>query len=636
MGVRGKLRDLGAGPVAIPKPEVLTQEINMKLVKSLLLGSAAGICAVAGAQAADLPVRAAAPVEYVRVCTAYGAGFFYIPGTDTCLRIGGRARFSYQYSSARQQGPSIKGVIASNGAVGAGDSSGYESLAFINLDSRTQTGYGTLRTFIRVIAGYGSGGFLRSGSAARFGQAYDGVGNDIFGRGQTIMYLDKAFIQFAGLTAGRASSFFDFYAHDLEFHGTSAGSDVPSTTLLAYTMTFGSGWSATVSAEDPTMRRQPLYTNQTFGTTGFGEAFSTNGGASIVGNSGTTALPGTVTQSVAYTVPAYTTIGGATSTFRFANYDVQQRDVVPDVVGAIRYDAPWGAFQVSAAMHELRGGALVNTQQALFSGTTGLLGPAPAAAVAAPGLSTGLTAPGEAITAGTAAGVAALPTRIKSEIGWAIQGGLKLNLPQLAPGDVLWLQAAYSEGAMSYGGVPARWGGRENVSVGYSGRFPIQTVDSFIGSDFKQHLTETWSVSGAFLHYWSPEWRSAVFGSYAEVNHGKGARNGTTGPGNLIANGSVASIVSLNALSTLKDYSAISLGANLIWSPVKDLDIGIEGLYSRVDLKGGPVADLSKGSIAVTGLTLAGVQTPGSGVIPIKTVKYDDVFSARVRVQRDF
>ena len=67
----------------------------MKLVKSLLLGSAAGIAAVAGAQAADLPSRKAAPVEYVRVCSAYGAGFFYIPGTDTCLRVGGRVRAEY-------------------------------------------------------------------------------------------------------------------------------------------------------------------------------------------------------------------------------------------------------------------------------------------------------------------------------------------------------------------------------------------------------------------------------------------------------------------------------------------------------------------------------------------------------------
>ena len=60
----------------------------MKMVKSLLLGSAAGLVAVAGAQAADLPVKAK-PVQYVKICSIYGAGFFYIPGTDTCIKIGG-------------------------------------------------------------------------------------------------------------------------------------------------------------------------------------------------------------------------------------------------------------------------------------------------------------------------------------------------------------------------------------------------------------------------------------------------------------------------------------------------------------------------------------------------------------------
>src|SRR5919202_2680306 len=77
---------------------------KMKVVKSLLLGSAAGLCAVVGAQAADLPVKKAAPVEYVRICTAYGAGFFYIPGTDTCLRVGGRARFEYEARTKNSRG----------------------------------------------------------------------------------------------------------------------------------------------------------------------------------------------------------------------------------------------------------------------------------------------------------------------------------------------------------------------------------------------------------------------------------------------------------------------------------------------------------------------------------------------------
>lgn len=43
------------------------------------------------AQAADLPLKAKA-VEYVRVYSLYGAGFYYIPGTDTCIRIGGYLR----------------------------------------------------------------------------------------------------------------------------------------------------------------------------------------------------------------------------------------------------------------------------------------------------------------------------------------------------------------------------------------------------------------------------------------------------------------------------------------------------------------------------------------------------------------
>src|SRR5258708_3079827 len=53
-------------------------EVNMKMVKSLILGSAAGLLAVSGAQAADLPVKAKA-VEYVRICSLYGAGFYYMP-----------------------------------------------------------------------------------------------------------------------------------------------------------------------------------------------------------------------------------------------------------------------------------------------------------------------------------------------------------------------------------------------------------------------------------------------------------------------------------------------------------------------------------------------------------------------------
>jgi hypothetical protein len=61
----------------------------MTLMKSILLGSAAGIVAVAGAQAADLPTKKSAPAEYVRICNVGGMAGFIIPGSDTCLKISG-------------------------------------------------------------------------------------------------------------------------------------------------------------------------------------------------------------------------------------------------------------------------------------------------------------------------------------------------------------------------------------------------------------------------------------------------------------------------------------------------------------------------------------------------------------------
>src|SRR4051812_14660023 len=106
----------------------------MKLIKSLFLGSAAGFVAVAGAHAADLPVAKAAPVEYVRVCNTYGAGFFYIPGTDTCLRVSGRVRAQYLFAQPLTR---------------ASDATGFYTRGRIQLDARTATAYGLLRSVVR-------------------------------------------------------------------------------------------------------------------------------------------------------------------------------------------------------------------------------------------------------------------------------------------------------------------------------------------------------------------------------------------------------------------------------------------------------------------------------------------------------
>ena len=120
----------------------------MKMVKSLLLGSAAGVVAVVGAQAADLPVKAK-PVEYVKICSLYGDGFYYIPGTETCVRIGASAQADYWYNALGN------GHIMFDGAGGAQDRTtamhAMRGRGDIGLDSRTQTAYGTLRSVVILV-----------------------------------------------------------------------------------------------------------------------------------------------------------------------------------------------------------------------------------------------------------------------------------------------------------------------------------------------------------------------------------------------------------------------------------------------------------------------------------------------------
>ncbi len=361
----------------------------MKLLKSSLLGSAAAFAAVGAAHAADLPVKKAVPIEYVRVCGAYGAGFFYIPGTDTCLRLSGRARFEggYMTSYSRQ---------GSNG-----DTSGYQGRMRINLDARTQTAYGTLRAFVRLDAGSRTGysGVGTSGTQQRIGQAFPGLGIDQFGRAQQFVNVDKAFIQFAGMTAGRASSFFDFYAHDFEFAGATLGSDIASTNLLAYTATLGNGLSATISAEDPVFRRSVIF-SQT----------NNPGGVTVNANIANFAQ----SQSPAEVFIGYT--NGVPTRYSFV--DVIQRSRMPDFVGALRLDQAWGSAQVSAAVHELNVGNVANG-------------------------------------AGTGTGSNVSIPHTSNSYGWAVQGGLKINTPFIAPGDALYLQGAYGSGAQMYTGYCA-------------------------------------------------------------------------------------------------------------------------------------------------------------------------------------
>lgn len=112
-------------------------------IKSLLLGSAAAMVAVSGAQAADAVVVEAEPVEYVRVCDAYGSGFFFIPGTETCIRFGGFVRSSYEKVTFDND----------DATIGEQSFTLWGQRARLDIDVRNETDWGTLRSIYRLEGG---------------------------------------------------------------------------------------------------------------------------------------------------------------------------------------------------------------------------------------------------------------------------------------------------------------------------------------------------------------------------------------------------------------------------------------------------------------------------------------------------
>src|ERR1700761_7602627 len=116
-----------------------------KMRTLILLSTAASLSAVASANAADLPVKAKA-VEYVRVCSLYGAGFWYIPGTDTCIKIGGYLRVDSTFNGGGTYGqPTWSGDSGQRNRYF--DDFQSRSRFALQVDTRTATEYGVVRTF---------------------------------------------------------------------------------------------------------------------------------------------------------------------------------------------------------------------------------------------------------------------------------------------------------------------------------------------------------------------------------------------------------------------------------------------------------------------------------------------------------
>src|SRR5262249_1484397 len=235
-------------------------------------------------------------------------GFWYVPGTDTCIKIGAYAKLQTTYNMS-STGPFMQGFAT--GTVGGSDASGrntrtdtapfaFNNRGIISFDMRTQTEYGTLRSYIDGGANVTGGSSWNAGA----------------GQAGSVSFLNtRAFLQFAGFTAGRMRSFFDMYFQGTyAFAGQRFGNDTSPNGIvgIAYTWQFGGGLSASLSLED---------------------------------NSG--ANNGRGRSTVNFSAPAV-----SLASTPFDDKGVQFFDPVAN----LRLDQAWGFVGVSGALHDASGG----------------------------------------------------------------------------------------------------------------------------------------------------------------------------------------------------------------------------------------------------------------------------------------
>jgi Porin subfamily len=479
----------------------------MKMVKSLILGSAAGLIAMSGAQAADLPVKAKA-VEYVRICSLYGAGFYYIPGTDTCIKIGGYLRVETAFNTTSVYSGAYSSVAGAQNRL-----SNYytaRSREDLNIDTRTATEYGVVRTYWDATFSWTSGAYAGTGTGGTFYSAaaqaggIGGVGNPSDGGtsgGSLGVY--HAFIQFAGFTMGKTVSAFDAPWNNYpgnNFDGLVGGSGVVTgINQLTYTAQFGNGTSASIGVEDQTTYLQSnLY----------------NVGAGFVSGPGF--------------------LGGGLGT------NDRGGSRAPDIVGVLKVDQAWGLFQLSAAAHD---------NHAAYYGATEITG------------------------------------HPSDKWGWAVQGSLSIKNIPTGPGDVINVQAVYTDGASRYNfqnlapqnfamyggsGLPGVY-----QSIGIAG-----ISDGVFAPGTGISTVQTWGMRGAYTHNWDAYWNTAIYGAYAQAKYGNGGSAlvcaAILGLGAAVVGG----ITNCNP-----DFNVAQLGLITRWTPVKNLTFSGEVTWTNLDQK---------------------------------------------------
>ena len=209
-------------------------------IKSLLLGSAAALVAVSGARAADAVVIAEPePMEYVRICDTYGVGFYYIPGTETCLKVSGYVRYDINVGYKGLNNVLDRSEFWDDGSVEFNDTYDKQARFALRVDSRSETELGTLRTYSEVEFNWD------------MATAPSAFGLDTLSTNSQGVNLAHTYIELGGFRVGKTDSLFS------TFTGYSSGVTndglVPygpfDTLQMAYTFAGGNGFNAAVALE---------------------------------------------------------------------------------------------------------------------------------------------------------------------------------------------------------------------------------------------------------------------------------------------------------------------------------------------------------------------------------------------------
>jgi hypothetical protein len=472
----------------------------MKMVKSLLLGSAAGLVAVTAGQAADLPVKAK-PVEYVKVCSLYGAGFYYMPGTDLCIKVGGWVRAEATWGG---NGSMTWGPFNGNANNRATSNETLRARGYITADVRNQTEYGTVRGYIAV------------------GLSTNDVGLQA---ANLVDSANRAFVQWAGMTAGLSQSFFDFYSVPaMQYRGgylPASDTGDGGWWVWAYTAQFGGGFSGTVSSE---ARRMTQICN-----------------ANSVAVGGCNTVPGSYLN---------TTTGNATGTALFPAAGSYGGMQTTDFVANLRVDQAWGGAQIMGALHEVNA--------TYYS-------PAP----------------------GTAASIAA--GHPGDKWGWAAGVGLKVNTPFITQGDWFQVQANVTQGALRYlfNTPNTNWGkvdGGKETFADLTDCVYAATAGSAVGATGCL-LTSAWGFNAGYEHYWTPAWHTSLYGAYYQVNYGGGTGGGNATLcsfyGGIFGGGTGTGAVAAPGCNM--NWSTWGVGSRTQWDVTKTFYLGVEVLYSQMN-----------------------------------------------------